>query len=379
MREPVLFTVLCETLGIDYPILQSGMGGIAGPELAAEISNAGGLGIVAGTLTPPDDLRAAIRRVRELTDRPFGVNLLMLGELREPVPADALHEAAIAAVHATLNPVRAQFGLPAKSDRPPTIPDLVAPALEVIIEERVPVFSAGLGDPGVDLSARLHEAGIRVMVMVTNRDDAVRVEANGADVIVAQGWEAGGHRSHFTKPGSDRLGDLGTLVLVPEIADAVEVPVVAAGGVVDGRGLVAALALGASGVLMGSRFLLTRESTAPEAHKKRLLEERGESTVVTDRLSGRYARVLRNTLTDLYDHTAANVGEALPFPAQYILNADIFAAAMEAGDAEHLPLWAGQSAGRLNDLPWAADIIRETVHEARDLLQGALRERVALS
>ncbi len=163
-------------------------------------------------------------------------------------------EAVISAVHETLNPVRAQFGLPAKSDRPPTIPDLVAPALEVIIDERVPVFSAGLGDPGVDLSGRLHEAGIRVMVMVTNRDDAVRVEANGADVIVAQGWEAGGHRSHFTKPGGDRLGDLGTLVLVPEVTDAVEVPVVAAGGVVDGRGLVAALALGASGVLMGSRF-----------------------------------------------------------------------------------------------------------------------------
>ena len=169
--------------------------------------------------------------------------------------------------------------------------------------------------PDMELSARLHDAGIRVVVMVTNRDDAVQVEANGADVIVAQGWEAGGHRSHFTKPAGDRLADIGTLVLVPEVADAVEVPVVAAGGVVDGRGLVAALALGASGVLMGSRFLLTRESTAPEAHKKRLLEERGESTLVTDRLTGRYARVLRNTLTDHYDNAAANLGEALPFPA----------------------------------------------------------------
>ena len=150
MREPVLATALCEVLGIDYPILQSGMGGIAGPELAAEISNAGGLGILAGTLMPPDDLRAAIRRVRELTDRPFGVNLLMLGELREPVSADELQETALAAVHEMLNPVRAQLGLPARSDRPPTIPDLVTPALEVIIEERVPVFSAGLGDPGLE-------------------------------------------------------------------------------------------------------------------------------------------------------------------------------------------------------------------------------------
>ena len=215
--------------------------------------------------------------------------------------------------------------------------------------------------------------------MVTNRDDAVQVEANGADVIVAQGWEAGGHRSHFTKPAGDRLADIGTLVLVPEVADAVEVPVVAAGGVVDGRGLVAALALGASGVLMGSRFLLTRESTAPEAHKKRLLEERGESTLVTDRLTGRYARVLRNTLTDHYDNAAGSLGEAPPFPAAYLLNADIFAAAMNAGEAEHLPLWAGQSAGRLNDLPWAADIIREVVHEARDLLQRTLPERVTLA
>ena len=379
MSEPILSTALCGLLGIDYPILQSGMGGIAGPELAASISSAGGLGVLAGTLTPPDDLRGAIRRVRELTDRPFGVNLLMLGELREPDAADELEETAVAAVHEMLNPVRARFGLPARTDRPPRIPDLITPALKVIIEEHVPVFSAGLGDPGSDLTTRLHEAGIMTMVMVTNRDDAVRVEANGADVIVAQGWEGGGHRSHFTKSAGDRLADLGTLVVVAEIADAVAVPVVAAGGIIDGRGLVAALALGASGVLMGSRFLLTRESTAPEAHKKRLLEERGESTVVTDRLSGRHARVLRNALTASYDGAALDLGEALPFPAQYLLNSDIFAAALNADDADNLPLWAGQSAGRLNDLPWAADVIGETVREARDLLQRTLPERVTLA
>ena len=378
MREPVLSTALCGVLGIDYPILQSGMGGVAGPELAAEISNAGGLGILAGTLTPPDDLRAAIRRVRELTDRPFGVNLLMLGELRQPAPPTSWRRPPSPLFTETLNPVRAGFGLPARTDRPPTVPDLVTPALEVIIEEHVPVFSAGLGDPGSELTTRLHEADIMTVVMVTNRDDAVRVEASGADVIVAQGWEAGGHRSHFTKPAGDRLADIGTLVLVAEVVDAVDVPVVAAGGIVDGRGLVAALALGASGVLMGSRFLLTRESSAPEAHKKRLLEERGESTVVTDRLSGRYARVLRNTLTDCYD-AAVNLGDALPFPDQYLLNADIFAAALKAGEADHLPLWAGQSAGRLNDLPWAGDVVREIVREARDLLQRRLPERVALA
>jgi nitronate monooxygenase len=359
-------TRLSQLLGIEYPIVQSGMGGVAGPELAAEVSNAGGLGVLAGTLIPPGALREAIRQVRSLTDRPFGVNLLLLPELRAPVSTELLDDGAVAAVHAVLDVMRDRLGLPARGDRPPTAPDLMAASVEVLLDERVPVFSAGLGDPGPELNQRFHDVGAQVMVMVTNSADARLVEASGADVVVAQGLEAGGHRSHFVKPSRPLDNDLGTMALLPEVVDAVRVPVVAAGGITDGRGLAAALALGGSGVLMGSRFLVTRESTAPEAHKKRILEERGQSTVVTDSFTGRYARVLRNRYTEAF--AAGDAPPALPFPSQYLVNADVRAAAERGDDAEFLPLWCGQAAGQLNDLPWASAVITDTIAQARRLI-----------
>lgn len=373
--RPTFHTALCDVLGIEYPILQSGMGGVAGPVLAAEVCNAGGLGILAGTLTPPDALRAAIRELRGLTDRPFGVNLLLPPELVTPAGPEALDDADVAAVHDVLQPLRQGMGLPVKTSRPRPVPDLIGAAIDVIVDERVAVFSVGLGDPGVELTERLHAAGIRTVVMVTSAQDARRVEASGADVIVAQGIEAGGHRSHFTKPPDGQLTDMGTLTLVPEVVDTVGVPVVAAGGVLDGRGLVAALALGASGVLMGSRFLTTRESTAPDAHKKRILEERGETTVVTDLISGRYARALRNHLVDTLRDSKV---PALAFPAQMAITADVRLAAEEADDADHIALWSGQSAGRINDLPWAADVVTDTIRQAGDLLRSRLAPAVRL-
>jgi nitronate monooxygenase len=376
--RPVFTTPVCEVLGIEYPILQSGMGGVAGPALAAEVCNAGGLGVLAATLMSPDELRAAIHELRSLTDRPFGVNLLLLPELRDPVSTDLLDAPAVAAVHQLLAPFRERLGLPTPASRPPTVPELVTAALDVIVDEQVPVLSTGLGDPGPDVTAGLHDAGIVTVVMVTSAADARRVAASGADVVVAQGLEAGGHRSHLTKPEEAPDTGLGTLALVPEVVDAVTVPVVAAGGIVDGRGLVAALALGASGVLMGSRFLVTRESMAPEAHKKRLLEGAGEQTLITDVLSGRSARAMRNELTETWAARRNDGVAPLPFPSQYIANADVFAAAARADDAELLPLWAGQSIGRLQDLPWAADVVSETIRQAHDLVAGGLPEHVRL-
>jgi nitronate monooxygenase len=253
------------------------------------------------------------------------------------------------------------------------VPDLIPAALDVVREERVPVFSAGLGDPGPDVVAACHQVGTRVVAMVTSVADARAVAASGVDVVVAQGLEAGGHRSHFTKPAVGTGADLGTLALVPEVVDAVAVPVVAAGGIVDGRGLVAALALGASGVLLGSRFLVTRESIASDAHKKALLEGSGVETAVTDTISGRYARALRNKLTESYAGSGAPV---LPFPAQYLANADVRAAGEAQGDADYVALWGGQAVGRIQDVPWAGDVVRQLVDEARHLLGGGLAARV---
>jgi nitronate monooxygenase len=366
-------TELCGLLGIDYPVLQSGMGGVAGPELAAEVSNAGGLGILAATLTPPDRVRQSIHELRDRTDAPFGVNLLMMPELLEPVSTELLTEDELAAAHAALAPMRDALELPAKSSRPRTAPAVIDACLEVILDERVPVFSVGLGDPGRQVVDACHAVGTKVIAMVTSVADARAVAASGVDAIVAQGLEAGGHRSHFRKPGVGVAADVGTLALVPEVVDAVNVPVVAAGGIVDGRGLVAALALGASGVLLGSRFLVTRESTAPESHKKALLERTGAETVVTDLWSGRYARVLRNGYLEQYEASGA---PPLPFPTQMLANADVRATAEQRDEADYLPLWGGQAVGQIQDLPWAGDVVRDLVDEARRLLSSGLGGRV---
>ena len=233
-------TRLCDLLAIDYPVLQSGMGLIAGPDLVAEVSGAGALGIVAGFMLSAEQLRAAIRAVRERTTRPFGVNLWLSSDLRTAGTAAAPADDSIQAVQAALNPIRATLGLPAVTARPSPPPDLVPATLQVVLEERVPVLSAVMGSPDPDLVAECHRRDIKVIAMVTTVADAMTVEAAGVDAVIAQGAEAGGHRAHFEKPSSPERGAVGTLALVPQVVDALRVPVVAAGGIADGRGLVAA-------------------------------------------------------------------------------------------------------------------------------------------
>src|SRR2546428_3138520 len=292
-QRVVFRTSLCDLLGIDYPILQSGMGRIAGRALVAEVSGAGGLGIGAGFMLTADQLRAAIRTVRAKTNRPFGVNLWLSSDLRPPAPAAAISDESAQHVQAALNPMRTKLGLPAISARRSAAPDLIPGALEAVRDERVPVFSSAVGNPGAEFVADCHRRGIKVIAMVTTATDARVVEAARVDAVVAQGAEAGGHRAHFVKPASSEYGALGTLALIPQVVDAVRIPVIAAGGIADGRGGIAALALGARGVLMGTRFVATRESMAFGTFKKALLEESGDATTVTDVFTGRYARVLR--------------------------------------------------------------------------------------
>src|SRR5262245_62414289 len=276
----VLRTRLCDLLGIDYPVLQSGMGLIAGPDLVGEVSGAGALGIVAGFMLSADQLRAAIRDVRTRTDRPFGVNLWLSADLRS-AGAAAPSDESMQSVQAALNPIRASLGLPSVTVRPSLPPDLVPSALQVVLDEQVPVLSIAVGNPGPELVAECHRRGIKVIAMVTTVADALTVEAAGVDAVVAQGAEAGGHRAHLEKPPSAERGAIGTFALVPQLVDALRVPVIAAGGIADGRGLVAALALGAMGVLLGTRFVATRESMAFAAFKKALLEESGDATSLT--------------------------------------------------------------------------------------------------
>jgi len=364
-------TALCDLIGIDHPIVQSGMGGVAGPDLVAEVSGAGGLGVLAGLNVPPDDLRRMIRRVRELTARPFGVNLWLHTALRPPVDVATIAEATVRAVQGTLNGFRERLGLAPTVGRPPAAPDLIDAAFRVILEERVPVWSIGLGDPGPAMVRECRSRGIKVMAMVATVEDARTLAASGVDIVVAQGSEAGGHRSTWVKRASAEAASVGTMALVPQIVDAVRVPVVAAGGIADGRGLVAALALGASGILLGTRFVATRESAAAEFWKKSLLERDSDATTVTDAFTGLYARALQNTFSR--DYTASGAPVLPPLVQRSAAN-DVYLAALKRADGEYYPMWSGQSVGLIHDLPGAAEVVAAIMREARAVL-AALSDR----
>jgi len=369
MRD-VLRTGLCDLLGIEYPILQSGMANVAGPELVAEVSRAGGLGILAGLGVPPDDLRARIRHVRERTDRPFGVNLWLHTELRPPADPASISDERLAAVQGVLNQFRADLGLPAQAGRPTAVPDLIPAQIEMILEERPAVFSVGLGDPGPEIVSRCHARGIKVIAMVATVEDARAVAASGVDVVIAQGSEAGGHRSTWVKRPTPDLASVGSLALVPQIVDAVPTPVVAAGGISDGRGLVAALALGAVGILLGTRFVATRDSMAPEFWKKSLLEREGDDTTLTDGFTGLWLRALRNVYTEAYRSSQAPV---LPPLLQNRAAQDVVEEARRRGDGDYFPLLAGQGVGLVRDLPGAAEVVEAIVREARIVLTALAR------
>jgi nitronate monooxygenase len=364
---------LCSRLSIDVPILQSGMGGVAGPDLAAAVSDAGGLGILAALLVAPEDLRAQIHELRSRTDRPFGVNIWMHDELAPPVRPEDLDAALVGRVQGTLNEIRRDRGLTAVTGPPGPIPDLVAAAIDVMIDERIPVFSAGVGLPSAELVDRFHAAGTMVMAMVVDVPDALEAVERGVDVVIAQGSEAGGHRSVGSKPSRIDANGIGTIVLVPAVRDAVGpgVAVAAAGGIADGRGVAAAIVLGADGVLLGSRFVATAESRAHAVWKEALSAD-GRSTVLTDAMTGQWARTLRNHYVDRYDRAGPGT---LPSLLQASAAGDIFAAAREHGDVETMPLYAGDSARLIHDLPTAAAVVGQLVADAEAALGRPLRER----
>lgn len=364
--RPKFRTALCDLLGIEYPVLQAGMGGVGGPELAAAVSRAGGLGIIAGVHLPPDEIRRRIREVRRLTDRPFGVNLLLHPEVWPPVNASGIPDEIVRAVQGTLNRFRQRLGLAPSSARPDTRPDYVPGAIEVILDERVPVFSVGLGNPPPALVARFHARGTRVIAMAATVADARAVAASGVDAVVVQGHEAGGHRSTWVKRPTAEHAHIGTMTLVPQVVEAVNVPVIAAGGIATGRGLVAALALGAKGVLLGTRFVATRESLARDFYKQTLVERDSDSTTVTDAYTGLYARVLRNTFTTEY---AASGAPVLPGYLQGSAARDIISAADTRKDPEYYPMWAGQSVGMVRDIPGAGEVVEALVREAQAVMR----------
>lgn len=352
-----LGTRLRDLLGIRYPVVQAPMaGGWTTPELVSGVSNAGGLGVLAGAQMPPDRLQGNIRAVKAQTDRPFGVNFLLAG------PEEGNRD--VTTVQRFLDRFRKELGLPPGEEDLSLPPSPLAEQLEVVFEERVPVLSTGLGDP-TSLVEDAHAVGCRVMAMVTTVEEAVLVAEGGADVVVAQGAEAGGHRSTFEFPPDGEVPLVGTLALVPQVVDAVDVPVVAAGGIMDGRGLVAALALGAAGAQLGTRFLLAQESGAFPAYRERLLAAAETDTVITRAFTGRPARSVRNRLIEEYLQSGT---DPLAWPLQRAAAGDIYQEAMSRGDADLFPLLAGQGLRMLKSGQGAAEIVQELVEEAENVL-----------
>lgn len=306
----MLQTRLCEVLGIEYPVIQGGMAWVSTAELAAAVSEGGGLGIIGAGNAPPDWVREEIRKARSLTRKPFGVNVMLLSPFADEV-------------------------------------------MRVLIEERVPVVATGAGNPGKYVGA-LHEAGAKVIPVVASVTLARRLERVGVDAVVAEGMESGGH-----------IGEVTTMVLVPQVVDAVSIPVIAAGGIADGRGVAAALALGAEGVQLGTRFICAAECTVHPRVKEFILRAKDRDTVVTGRPTGHPVRCLRNKLTRKFEELEARCA---PVEELEALGVGKLRAAMVEGDVEYGSVMAGQCAAMVREIKPAGEIIRELVSQAEEVL-----------
>jgi nitronate monooxygenase len=346
-------TRLTEQLGLKLPIVQGPFGG--GPStvaLAVAVSEAGGLGSFGANTLGPAEIRTVVASIRARTANPFNLNL-WVPQASEPrsIPAEEF-----AAHAARLAPYRRRLALP-----DPSLPARFAQSfdeqLEAALEAAPPVLSFVMGVPPRDAVFAAKSRGITLFATATTVDEARAIEEAGVDVVVASGSDAGGHRGAFLAPPAESL--VGTMSLVPQVVDACRIPVVAAGGIADGRGIAAALALGAEGVQLGTAFLMCVESGASDAYRRVLESERARTTVLTAAFTGRYARGVPNELSRAF----ASDESALPrYPVQSWLTTPIRRAAAEAKDAELLSLWAGQAA-RLARRRTAVDCIGDLVSQ----------------
>ena len=301
---------LCELLGIEYPIIQGGMAWVATAELAAAVSNGGGLGLIAAGGAPADAVREQIRKCRELTDKPFGVNVMLMSPFAEEV-------------------------------------------MEVVIEEKPAVVATGAGNPGKYIE-NLKAAGIKILPVIASVAMAQKMEKMGADAVIAEGTEAGGH-----------IGEITTMCLTPQVVDAVNIPVVCAGGIADVRGAVAAFALGADGIQVGTRFICSDECTAHENYKQAVIKAKDRDAVVTGRSTGAPVRALKNKLTKEYQRLEKENASAEEIEQ---LGVGGLRKAFMEGDTQMGSLMAGQSAAMVKRIEPCADIIRSYFDNVDDIL-----------
>jgi NAD(P)H-dependent flavin oxidoreductase YrpB (nitropropane dioxygenase family) len=347
----LLRTAICDLFDIEVPIFAAGMGGVTLAPLAGAVSAAGGLGTLGATFHTPEELRQEIRAVRRLTDRPFGVGLMVPTD----IPAQVA-ERNIPPFPAFLADLLPEVeGLRGASPPPLTL-ELAKAQVAVALDERVPVLTSGLGTPEWLVEAA-HAVGTKIISLVGSARQATQLAKLGVDCIVAQGMEAGGH-----------VGRMTTLVLLPQVTQAVDVPVLAAGGIVDGRGIAAALALGAQGAWIGTRFLATPESSAHDNHKRRIVEMGEDGTVVSRSYTGKTSRVLRNRYTDRWKDRES---EILPMPWQRIWVEQLVAPAKAHGMVSIANFPTGQGAGAIRDLPPAGELLHRLAAETVAALRQA--------
>lgn len=304
-------TEITELLGIEYPIIQGGMAWVAEYHLAAAVSEAGGLGLIGAASAPADWVREQVRKAKELTDKPFGVNIMLMSPYADEVA-------------------------------------------NVIVEEGVQVVTTGAGNPEKYMKM-WKEAGVKVIPVVASVALARRMERCGADAVVAEGTESGGH-----------IGETTTFALVPQVADAVSIPVIAAGGIADGRGIAAALMLGAKAVQMGTHFIVTEESQVHENYKKCILKAKDIDTKVTGRSTGHPVRAIRNQMTKEY---LAKEAAGVSFEELELLTLGGLKRAVVDGDVSTGSVMAGQSAGLVKEQMTCAELIQKLVRETEELLK----------
>jgi nitronate monooxygenase len=328
---------LTAKLGIDYPIVQGPLGGLSSQKLVAAVSNFGGLGSFGALNLTPDEIRDVIAEIRALTSRPFAVNLWVS---KEDDGARRSGEGEFNRSLAPLLPFLDELRAPHPAFKPFAAPPNFEDQARLVLDANVPVFSFIFGIPPKAILDECRRRNIVTMGVATSTEEAIALADAGVDTVAASGLEGGGHRGSFLRAAEDSL--IGTFSLVPQIVDAVDVPVVAAGGIADARGIVAALALGAEGVQMGSVFLPFEESGANPIHREALLTEDAKQTALTRGFTGRLARGIRNRLMEELNRKGT---EILPYPLQRELIRNLAVPAEAAGRGDLMPLWAGQSAG----------------------------------
>lgn len=308
-------TALTKLLNISYPIMQGGMAWVAEHTLAAAVSNAGGLGIVAAANAPVEVVREEIRKTRELTDKPFGVNIMLLSPYAQEIA-------------------------------------------NLVVEEQIPVVTTGAGNPGPYMM-QWKEAGIKVIPVVASVALAKLMQRAGADAVIAEGCESGGH-----------IGETTTMALVPQVVDGVSIPVIAAGGIADGRGLAAARMLGAAGVQMGTRFLAAKECVLHDNYKKKVIKASDIDTAVTGRSTGHPVRQLRNRMTKKYLEMEK---EGTSFEELELLTLGSLRRAVQEGDTDGGSMMAGQIAGLVKQEQSCQEILEEIMRQAETLFGEASR------